>query len=125
MSDKEVKLNSKHVNASIDYHLLSDEEMVAVGFRLVESDSGNRWYYYKRLHGDIPFNVTLPVPYDQDNLGIDILDEEFLQPYDYQRMIKEDPDFYYANKIFVLVEEQMSYLRNRGILSGHEKGDYI
>jgi hypothetical protein len=54
-----------------------------------------------------------------------VLDEDFGQPYDYQYMLKKNPNFEPYLIIKEQVEEYMKYLQDNGVLSGHEYGDYI
>lgn len=94
----------------------------------------DRWYFCRmleypkdkkgRYHGfEISFNVTIPK--DGSDFSIDVLDEDFLQPYDYQYMLNSNPDFEPALITKEQVEEWMTYLQDNGVLSGHKYGEYI
>ncbi len=129
MFDEEVKVNSNGVNAKIKAHILSDEEMKAIGFTNYYEPT---WYFYrsikfpqtKRYRGfDISFSISIPK--DGSDIRIDVLDEDFCQPYDYQYMLNKDPKFKPALITFEQVEEYMEYLQSKGVLSGHVKGEYI
>ncbi len=117
-------LNSKNVNASIIPHILSDNEMRNIGFTDFNPDV---WYYTKVLYpddfGGISFNVSIPK--DGSDISIDVLDEAFCQPFDYQFLRSVSTQSEIADQIFYLVEDEMKYLQDAGVLSGHEYGDYI
>lgn len=72
---------------------------------------------------DISFNVSIPK--DGSDIRIDVLDEDFCQPYDYQSMLHKNPTFEPALIVYEQVEEFMEYLQSKGALSGHIKGEYI
>lgn len=122
-----VELNSKCVNKNITYSLLPQEEMEKLGFHLV--CNGEKYYYGKRLtdekNFDITLNITLPVNIDQDKLSIDVLDEAFLQPYDFQSMLRKNPNFKYALQVANAFENQMEKLAEAGVLHGHKRGEYV
>ena len=61
------------------------------------------------------------------DIRIDVLDEDFCQPYDYdyQSMLHKNPTFEPALIVYEQVEELMEYLQSKGVLSGHVKGEYI
>ena len=117
-------LNSNGINSEIIAHILPDEKMYEIGFT---DNMPDRWYYCKRLiddkFGGITFNVVIPK--DGSDLDIEILDEGFLQPYDYQiiRSVSDHPSI--ADEVFEKVESEMKYLEDAGIFSGHEYGEYI
>lgn len=124
---EKIKLNSNHVNAKIQATILSDDEMRAAGFT---DSSKDRWYFCKTFNFpkkykgvEITFNVSIPK--DGSDISIDILDEDFLQPYDYQKILERHP----ANEVACIVKEQvelwMGRLQEAGVLSGHVRGEYI
>lgn len=124
-----IEANSNGVNSLIKYNILSDERMREIGFT---DHSKSRWYFSrminfpkdKRYSGfDISFNVSIPK--DGSDLRIDILDEDFLQPYDYQYLLEKNPDLEPALIISKQVEKWISYLTEAGVLSGHVYGEYI
>lgn len=91
-----------------------------------------KWYFYKPINFskekryknfDISFNITIPK--DGSDISIDILDEDFCQPYDYQEALQRNPAFEPALIIKAQVEKWMSYLQEQGVLSGHIEGEYI
>lgn len=125
----DVETNSHGVNKAITYTILSDEEMKKIGFR---NHYEPHWYFIKsidfskekRYKGfDITFSVTIPK--NGGEIRIDILDEDFLQPYDYQKMLNSNPNFEPCLIVKEQVEKWMEYLMENGVLHGHEYGDYI
>lgn len=100
--------------------------MQAAGFRYME-DTGC-WRLYREI-GDcdeeISFNVIVPSDGRRDGLRIEVLDEDFCQPYDYQRILRNNKDNEYARNIACRVEEEMRKLAEAGIITGHNRGDYI
>jgi hypothetical protein len=128
MSD--VKLNKCGVNAKIKAATLSDVEMKNIGFTDYCKD---RWYFCrtikfpntKRYRGfDISFSVSINKN-NPENLRIDVLDEDFCQPYDYQMMLDKDSEFKPCLIVKEQVEEWMKFLMDNGVLSGHEYVEYI
>lgn len=129
MFNEEVKVNSHGTNSKIKAHILSDEEMKEIGFTNYYEPN---WYFCKsikfpketRYKGfDISFSVSIPK--DGSDIRIDVLDEDFCQPYDYQSMLRKNPTFEPALIVYEQVEEWMEYLQSKGVLSGHVKGEYI
>lgn len=126
---RKIKLNSNGVNAAIKAHILSDEEMKEIGF--TEYRKGYLYFCRKirfpkerRYKGfDISFSVT--IPRDGSDICIDVLDEDFCQPYDYQEILHRDPKFKTALIVNEQVEEWMEYLQRHEVLSGHVRGEYI
>ena len=119
---KHVDLTENHNNAAIKVHLLPEEKMREIGFT---DHAEDRWFYFKTIHNfDISFSLTIPKD-NPDDWRIDILDEDFLQPYDYQYMLDNGSNNNVAKLVEIRVEEQMKYLADNGIISGHEVGDYI
>lgn len=129
MFDEKIEVNSNCVNAKIKAHILSDEEMREIGFT---DYSKTTWFFCRsikfpkeeRYRGfDISFSVLIPK--DGSDIRIDVLDEDFCQPYDYQSMLRKNPTFKPALIVLDQVEEHMKYLKSKGVLSGHIKGEYI
>lgn len=124
-----VEVNSNGVNKLIKATILSDEKMREIGFTDYAEDN---WYFCRLIkfpkerryrEFEISFNVSIPK--DNSDIEIDILDEDFLQPYDYQRMLYNNPTFEPAMIVKEQVEEWMKYLQDKGVLSGHVYGEYI
>ena len=117
---KDVVLNSRGTNSKIKAHILSDEEMRKCHFTDHRPDY---WYYWKKIKGSISMNITIPK--DGSDIEIITLDDDFMQPYDYQAMLRDDPNFKYALQVKKQVEKIMKKMKENGILSGHEYGEYI
>lgn len=78
----------------------------------------------KRFRGiDLSFNVA--VPKDGSEISIDILDDAYCQPYDYQYLLFVVPTLEAALIVQEQVEKWMEYLQEKGVLSGHVRGEYI
>lgn len=120
---KNVVLNKNHNNAAISVHLLPEKEMRKIGFTDFAKD---RWFYCRNVfaRGDISFSITIPKEHPED-WRIDVLDENFCQPYDYQFMLSNGSEHPAPKEVALNVEQQMKYLADCGIISGHEEGDYI
>lgn len=125
----DVEVNSHGVNKLIKSTILSDERMREIGFT---DYYDKNWYFCRsirfpktpRYRGfDISFSVTIPK--DGSDIRIDVLDEDFCQPYDYQYILDEHPDFEPCLIVKEQVEEWMKYLQDKDVLSGHNYGEYI
>lgn len=81
-------------------------------------------YFCRMLIDEISFNINI----DKKSLkikNIDVLDEDFLQPYDYQRILMSDTNHKYARMVFDKVDVILSKLQSDGIIEGYTKGMYI
>lgn len=116
-----------HQNANIEFGNISEEELIKLGFRNNEND----YYICKNLIGkrEITFNLTI---YKNDKrIKIDILDENFLQPYDYQSILKRQQFVNgininsYSYRVHIKVQEIMKWLLDNNIIIGYQLGDYI
>lgn len=126
---EKIETDDNGLNIKIKSYLLPEERMREIGFTDYCCD---RWYYSRMIkfpkekryrNFEISFNVTIPK--NGDRLRIDVLDEDFCQPYDYQRMLSKDSKFEPALIVKEFVEKQMEYLQQQGVLSGHTYGEYI
>lgn len=63
--------------------------------------------------------------YKGAQLDINVIDNDFGQPYDYQLILERHPYNATALKVRDLVEKEMEKLQAVGILSGHIEGEYI
>ena len=122
-------LNTHYANAAIKSHILSDEEMESIGFTNYNEP---HWFFTRQIkfpnlsryrNFEVTFNVTIPK--DGSDIYIDVLDEDFCQPYDYQMMLSHNPKLESALIVQEQVEQWMDYLQEKGVLSGHIKGEYI
>ena len=126
---EEVKLNSNCVNAKIVAHILPEKEMREIGFTNCYEPI---WYFFqvikfpkeKRYRGfNISFSVSIPK--DGSDIRIDVLDEDFCQPMDYQYILSKNCNHDISLIIKTQVEKFMEYLQEKGVLSGHIYGEYI
>ena len=113
-------LDARGLNMAITGNILPEAEMRALGFT---DHSDKHWYYVQRIERDITFNLSLPK--DGGRLSIDVLDEDFGQPYDYQAILKRSPKLEFANSVKAQVESLMRHFNDKGIISGYETGMYI
>ena len=108
-------------NQNIKFHVVDKETMNDCGFGLTYGE----WIMCIELTDTISFNLKIS---DDEEIGIiDILDDDFLQPYDFQGMILDKGDKAPSltkkvqNKVYMI----MCYLSANGIISGWNIGDYI
>lgn len=125
MEIEEIKTNKHGTNLEIKFNVLPDEEMRKLGFTDYRKD---HWYLCEQVDSecDISFNVTIDK--NKPNGGdsyIDVIDEDFLQPYDYQHILESNPNHSFANHVRNIVEKYMARLKDSGVISGHNYGDYI
>lgn len=81
-------------------------------------------YYYRDLGRSISFNILI----NKESLEIerlDVLDEDFLQVYDYQSFLINDSNFQPAKVVYHRVNEILSELQEDGIITGFEVGMYV
>lgn len=114
-------------NAKLKANLLSDEKMVESGFRWIGAIG--KWVFNKVIlpRQGISFTVSIPKEHSE-NFRIDVLDDLFGQPYDYQGILSK-PTYDEPNRVAVKcyqeVEKYMERLQKAGIIEGHVKGEYI
>lgn len=115
----ELKVNSHGTNAKFKFNILSDKEMRKIGFTDRDKDV---WYFCRTLICDISFNVCIPK--DGSEAWIDVLDEEFCQPYDWQYLLSE-----FRSPIALIVDHfvkgWMLYLQQMGAIENYCEEDYI
>lgn len=130
--DENVELNSHGVNSKIKAHIFDDAKMREFGFTDYAKD---RWHFCRGINfkdvkkkrglNDIDISFSVTIPKDGSDIQIDVLDEWFCQPYDYQYILEKDPGHKIANIIKEQVEYWMEKLQEEGVLEGHVKGEYI
>ena len=103
-------------------NILSDEEMTNIGFITLKSK--NQWFFFKTLIDTIEFWLRINKD-DPNDFTIDIFDDDFGQPYDYQHMLSKNPNFKYALKVKDEVDKTMQYLMDNNIITDYKIGDYI
>ena len=96
---------------TIKINILPNEDMKRIGFT---DYNPKYWYYMKLLIDSISFNLTI----NKQTLKykIDILDENFLQPYDYQYILSINKNNRFAREVKMLVDEQLKWLVDVGII---------
>lgn len=119
-------VNSYGVNSKIKAHILDDEKMKEIGFRLGKCG----YIYCKHLINSISLYIRIPYDFscfniENDDLCIRVIDDDFGQPYDYQYYIASGKYTKVAEKVYKLMEIEMEYLKNCGVITGYERGDYI
>ena len=115
-----IKLNKHGNNAAIKYHILTEDKMKKAGFR--KTSTG--WYFFKPLDKKNRISYHVSIPFSGDG-RIDILDDYFCQPYDYEYLLEENPGFRFAQIIKAGADYYIMLLQSRGILSGYICGEYI
>jgi len=118
---KPITLNKNHNNAKIKVNILSDEQMKDIGFY----DCKDHWYFSKFLSiKDISFNVMIDKK--TKDFRIDVLDELFCQPFDYQYLLESNKGKRETClKVQKEVEQWMQYLKDAKVIENHEYGEYI
>lgn len=115
-----VPLDERGQNKNIKFHILDEETMKSYGF----SHSYGEWIYNLGITNTISLNIIIT---DDEEGRIDILDDDFLQPYDFQSMIINNGDK--APNVAKTTQKKvyniMENLVYSGIISGWNKGDYI
>lgn len=115
-----MELDKNGLNAAVSGVVLAEEEMRNLGFT---DHSKDRWYYCFRVGEGITLNVTIPK--DGSRLRIDVLDEDFGQPYDYQRILKNNPNLEFAQRVKAQVEFQLELFSRAGVITGFTRGMYL
>lgn len=115
---KKVEITQHGNNAAIKIHIKDKTTMKDAGFR--KTDDG--WFYSRRLHGSVTFSVTIK---SETDWRIDVDDDDFGQPYDYQTYLANNPQHWYAKAIELYATAEMMFLKHYGIVTGWEEGDYL
>lgn len=119
-----MKVRENCTNAAIHAHVLSDRRMRELGFNDLER---NTWYFYRvrNISGlSVSFNVSINKS-NPDDLRIDVLDEDFCQPYDYQYILSHNKNNKYALEVKRWIDNMMTSLVDAGVLSNWQVGDYV
>ncbi len=125
MINYNVPLNKKHINANIEIKILEEHKMRELGFTDYCKDT---WTYRELVFKDGDFVVTFNLSLKKNNpkeFDIDILDDSWCQPYDYQKYLKTSPNFKTALDIHNKVQTIMKKLIDNGVIEGYTLGDYI
>jgi len=117
-----VDVNKYATNENIKFNILTDKKMKEIGFNKVDT---NKWYFFRYLkcNREISFNCTIYI--DDNEVDISTIDEDFGQHYDYQSLLKNSPNFIFILKVKEEVEMFIKYLKDNGVIYGHNYGEYI
>ena len=123
----ECEIGASGNNAKLKANLLSDEQMINAGFRWIGAIG--KWVFNRVILPRQGISLTVSIPKEHpENLRIDVLDDSFGQPYDYQSILS-NPTYDEPNRVAVKcyqeVEKYMERLQKAGIIEGHVKGEYI
>lgn len=125
MINYDVPLNKRNTNANIKVNIFDDGKMRELGFT---DYSKYTWYYLAYIINEKHFKVTFNLQINKqnpDNFKIDVLSEDYLQPYDYQAGLRDCPKFKKYLQAHEKVQEIMKHLIDIGIIEGYNLGDYI
>lgn len=70
-------------------------------------------------------SIDISITKDGSDWRIDVIDEDFGQPYDYQSLLDDDPEQEYAQMVKRIVDDKMLWLIEKGIVTGWKVGDYV
>lgn len=115
-----ITLDENGLNAAITATALDDERMRAMGFT---DHRPEVWFYSAPIAFDIFFHLTIPK--DGNRLRIDVIDEEFGQPYDYQMLLRQKNPPPVAETARIAVEALLQMFTNVGVLHGWKPGMYV
>lgn len=83
------------------------------------------WYLCRRVSIDSDVTLNVRIAKDGHDWQIDVLDECFCQPYDYQYLLSVNPTLDYANNVADECEKWYRRLSEWGLLSGWHEGMYV
>ena len=124
-----MKTNFHTDNNKFQYHILSDEKMKEIGFdkNFYEGTDHEEyspyWWFTKliqfpkeKMWENVEIELEIRIPKDGSDLDIRVLDSDFCQLYDYQRILKTTPDHKCANIVKEQVDKWIKYLQDNGVL---------
>lgn len=114
---------ARGMNSELKFNVLDDKKMRKHRF----ADNGDSWCLFKQVGNpkyEISFNLVIPEG-NPELAHIDVLDDDFCQPYDYQHILRENPNCIPALRVWIDVEEIMAWLNEIGVVEGHKFGEYI
>lgn len=123
-----ITVNSHGVNTAIQYHLVDETTLTEQGFRKMNysAPAGEQWDFLRNVAKNIVLWVRFPTDREcQDELNINVIDECFGQPYDYQHILARKPNFPFALEVKAQVEAYMKEFSRVGIISGWKPDIYI
>lgn len=120
---KETELDDYGQNKNILFHIKDIDIMNVCGFRHLTSTK--EWYFCESMGENISINITISD--DNEKGKIDVLDDLFFQPYDFQEFIMRLKNNAPKKALYVQKElyQIMDSFKTFGIIEGWEWGDYI
>lgn len=119
---KKEELTSRGFNKNLQIHVQQTKEsLLKYGFTNRVPGS---LYFMRMIDDNISFNLIV----DEKTLtirDIDVLDERFLQTFDYQERILNGVRDKHTLYVFHEVNKLLQALQDKGILTGFEKGMYV
>ncbi|KXZ22416.1 hypothetical protein P4T89_12605 [Bacillus nakamurai] len=104
------------------FHILEEKQMRDIGFT---DHVKSKWYFVKTIQPNITFNLTI----NKNSLKgeIDVLDERYLQPYDYQYYMNvyTRKKLEFPHVTHEKVQELMASFIEKGIITEYTMGSYI
>lgn len=121
-SIEDVAYTKHHNNAALSMHPLEDATMRKLGFTDLRK---GYWYLCRSVSPDSDTTLNVRIAKDGHDWQIDVLDENFCQPYDYQYLLSVNPTSDYANNVADECEKWFRKLSEWGLLSGWHEGMYV
>jgi hypothetical protein len=115
-----VKLDQNGLNTAISASVLPEGDMRRLGFTDHKADT---WYQCFPLQTGVTLNISIPK--NGSRFRLDVLDEDFGQPYDYQRHLEHNPNLEFAQKVKARVEFQLELLSKAGVIHGFTRSMYL
>ena len=82
----------------------------------------NKNYLMRYVHKNM---ISLNISKQDGILKIDVLDEDFLQPYDYQYVLKKNPNHTVARAVKDSVDSELCKIQDYGIIRGFDSANYV
>jgi len=117
-----VTYTKHHNNAALSMRPLDDMTMRELGFT---DHREGYWYLCRSVSRDHDMTMNVDIAKDGSDWQIDVLDERFCQPYDYQYLLSVNPTLDYANNVADECEKWFRKLSDWGLLSGWHEGMYV
>lgn len=119
-----VPRDERNQNKNIKANILSDEEMRELGFN---DRLEGHWFFSERVgppRAKISFSIDIKK--ETREVEVDILDENYVQPYDYQYFLAlDDKKYETALTVHRDVQKLMKKFMEIGIIDGYVEGDFI
>lgn len=116
---RETEIDERGQNKNLRYHIVDKDIMESLGFH----HTGNVWMFCECIG-----NIGIYIRITDDCTGtIDVLDDDFCMPYDFQYMIQKHKDK--APKVAIEVQYKLysilDSMKTFGVLENWEWGDYV